>query len=79
MISNNICQIAFLNAKLLGIERVFFSGGFIQGNEYIWSRLAYSIDFWSKGQMKALFLRHDGYLGAVGALLAAAKTDLSTG
>lgn len=89
MIANNICQIAYLNAQLhgtnpilnpplwiysnVGIERVFFAGGFIQGNEYLWSRLAYGIDFWSKSRMKALFLTHDGYLGAVGAFLAASN------
>lgn len=31
--------------------------------------LSYAIGFWSKGQMKALFLRHEGYLGAFGAFL----------
>lgn len=31
--------------------------------------LSYAINFWSKGTMKALFLRHEGYLGAVGAFL----------
>ncbi|KAJ2883483.1 hypothetical protein FB639_002163 [Coemansia asiatica] len=29
--------------------------------------LSYAIDFWSKGQMRALFLRHEGFLGATGA------------
>lgn len=31
--------------------------------------LAYAMDYWSKGMMKALFLVHEGYFGAVGALL----------
>ena len=31
--------------------------------------LSYAIDFWSKGLMKAYFLRHEGYLGALGAFL----------
>lgn len=31
--------------------------------------LSYAISFWSKGTVKALFLRHEGYLGAVGAFL----------
>ncbi|KAH6563329.1 hypothetical protein BASA60_010736 [Batrachochytrium salamandrivorans] len=30
---------------------------------------SYAISFWSKGKIKALFLRHEGYLGAVGAFL----------
>lgn len=31
--------------------------------------LSYAINFWSKGTIKALFLRHEGYLGAVGAFM----------
>lgn len=31
--------------------------------------LAYALDYWSKGQLKALFSEHEGYFGAVGALL----------
>lgn len=31
--------------------------------------LSYAISFWSGGKMKANFLRHEGYLGAVGAFL----------
>lgn len=38
-------------------------------NPSVWETVTWAINFWSKGCMKALFLRHDGYLGAVGALL----------
>jgi type II pantothenate kinase len=31
--------------------------------------LSYAIKFWSKGLKQALFLRHEGYLGSVGAFL----------
>ena len=31
--------------------------------------LSYAIKFWSKGEKQAYFLRHEGYLGAVGAFL----------
>src|SRR5436305_5383605 len=31
--------------------------------------LSYAINYWSQGTIKALFLRHEGYLGAVGAFL----------
>jgi type II pantothenate kinase len=30
--------------------------------------LSYAINFWSNGDMKALFLRHEGHLGATGAV-----------
>lgn len=55
MIANNIGQIAYLNAKLQGIERVIFAGGFVQNNSYLWKRLAFSIEFWSTGTMKVTF------------------------
>jgi len=69
MISNNIAQIGYLNAKVTGVKRIFFSGGFLQENAYVWTRFSYSVDFWSKGEMAATFLNHNSYLGAVGALL----------
>lgn len=31
--------------------------------------LSYAINFWSNGEKQAYFLRHEGYLGAVGAFL----------
>ena len=30
--------------------------------------LSYAINFWSGGEIKALFLRHEGHLGATGAV-----------
>eukprot|EP01125_Pyxidicula_operculata_P014426 TRINITY_DN4801_c0_g1_i1.p1 TRINITY_DN4801_c0_g1~~TRINITY_DN4801_c0_g1_i1.p1 ORF type:complete len:360 (-),score=33.39 TRINITY_DN4801_c0_g1_i1:83-1162(-) len=69
MIANNICQIAFLNAKLHNVERIIFSGGFVAGNMTLCSRFSFGINFWSGGNMKALFLLHDGYLGALGSML----------
>jgi pantothenate kinase len=71
LIANNIAQIGYLNARIFGVKRIFFSGGFLQENSYIWSRFSYSVEFWSKGQMDAMFLRHNSYLGALGALLEA--------
>ncbi len=69
MITNNLTQIAFLNAEKHKISRVFFAGGFLQKNPYVWSRLSYGINFWSKGSMEALFLKHDGYLGGLGTFI----------
>ncbi|KAJ2034075.1 hypothetical protein H4S03_005227 [Coemansia sp. S3946] len=69
MVSNNIGQIAYLNAQLHGIRRIYFGGYFIRGHPLTMHTLSYAIDFWSKGMISALFLRHEGYLGATGALL----------
>ncbi|KAJ2719670.1 hypothetical protein GGI07_005077 [Coemansia sp. Benny D115] len=67
MVSNNIGQIAYLNAQLHGITRIYFGGYFIRGHPPTMHTLSYAIDFWSKGAMRALFLRHEGFLGATGA------------
>ncbi|KAG9300826.1 hypothetical protein G9A89_004456 [Geosiphon pyriformis] len=69
MISNNIGQIAYLNAQAHGLKRLYFGGYFIRGHSITMNTLSYAIDYWSKGTIKALFLRHEGYLGAVGAFL----------
>ncbi|KAJ2216786.1 hypothetical protein EV179_001076 [Coemansia sp. RSA 487] len=67
MVSNNIGQIAYLNAQLHGIRRIYFGGYFIRGHPLTMHTLSYAINFWSKGEMSALFLRHEGFLGAAGA------------
>jgi bifunctional damage-control phosphatase, subfamily II, fusion protein len=69
MVSYNIGHLAFLNAKRYGISRVFFGGFFIRGHRYTMNVISYAIRFWSKGEMSALFLRHEGFLGVMGAFL----------
>ncbi|EPS36778.1 hypothetical protein H072_9597 [Dactylellina haptotyla CBS 200.50] len=68
-ISNNIGQIAYLHAQHHNLGRIYFGGSFIRGHRQTMNTLAYAIKFWSKGQAQAYFLRHEGYLGAVGAFL----------
>ncbi|KAJ3022346.1 hypothetical protein HKX48_006380 [Thoreauomyces humboldtii] len=63
LVSNNIGQIAYLNAQAHGVQRGFF----IRGHPITMNTLSYAINFWSKGKIMALFLRHEGYLGAMGA------------
>merc|ERR1719296_582954 len=69
MVTNNIGQVAHLNAKLYKTQRIFFVGTFLQHNVISQQRLAYSIDYWSQGKMEAQFLKHEGYFGALGAFL----------
>ncbi|KAI0652471.1 fumble [Trametes meyenii] len=66
-ISNNIGQIAYMNAEKYNLDRIYFGGYFIRGHAATISTLSYAIRFWSKGTKRALFLRHEGFLGAVGA------------
>ncbi|KAL3694172.1 hypothetical protein R1sor_007823 [Riccia sorocarpa] len=78
MISYNIGQIAYLNALQYGLKRIFFGGFFIRGHAYTMDTISFAINFWSKGEAQAMFLRHEGYLGALGAFLSYDKHDLTT-
>lgn len=68
-ITNNIGSIARMCAVNHKVECVVFVGNFLRCNTIAMKLLAYAMDYWSKGTMKALFLTHEGYFGAVGALL----------
>lgn len=69
MVTNNIGQVAYLNAQLHNTKRIFFVGNFLRDNALSQRRLAYAINYWSRGKMEALFLEHEGYFGALGAFL----------
>ena len=68
-ISNNIGQIAYLQSQVHGLSSIYFGGSFIRGHPQTMNTLSYAIKFWSRGHKRAYFLRHEGYLGAVGAFL----------
>ncbi|XP_069467424.1 pantothenate kinase 1 isoform X3 [Ambystoma mexicanum] len=68
-ITNNIGSIARMCALNENIDRVVFVGNFLRINMVSMKLLAYAMDYWSNGQLQALFLEHEGYFGAVGALL----------
>lgn len=44
-------------------------GNFLRVNPISMKLLAYAMDYWSKGTLKALFLEHEGYFGAMGCLI----------
>lgn len=68
-ISNNIGQIAYLQAKIHDLQHIYFGGSYIRGHPQTMNTLSFAINFWSQGNKNAYFLRHEGYLGAVGAFL----------
>ncbi|KAF2167233.1 hypothetical protein M409DRAFT_22661 [Zasmidium cellare ATCC 36951] len=68
-ISNNIGQISFLQSERHDLKRIYFGGSFIRGHQQTIHTLSFAIKFWSKGTKQAFFLRHEGYLGAVGAFV----------
>ncbi|CAJ0962522.1 unnamed protein product [Ranitomeya imitator] len=75
MISNDIGQLACLYAKQHNLSQVYFGGFFIRGHPVTMHTITYSINFFSKGEVQALFLRHEGYLGTIGAFLKGAEED----
>lgn len=66
MITINIGSIARMCASSEQIDRVVFIGNFLRVNQLSMRLLSYAVNYWSKGAMKALFLEHEGYFGAVG-------------
>ncbi|XP_022319339.2 4'-phosphopantetheine phosphatase-like [Crassostrea virginica] len=78
-ISNDVGQIAYLHAKLHDLNKIYFGGYFIRGHPLTMHTITYAINFWSKGEIKALFLRHEGYLGAIGAFIRGAKEEDTRG
>ncbi|KZT73208.1 fumble [Daedalea quercina L-15889] len=66
-VSNNIGQIAYMNAEKYNLDRIYFGGFYIRGHAATISTLSYAIRFWSKGTKRAMFLRHEGFLGSIGA------------
>ena len=68
-VSYNIGQIAYLQSCKHNLENIYFGGSFIRGHRQTMNTLSYAIQFWSSGEKQAYFMRHEGYLGAVGAFL----------
>ncbi|XP_046586072.1 4'-phosphopantetheine phosphatase isoform X2 [Neodiprion lecontei] len=68
-ISNDIGQIASLYANKHNLNKVYFGGYFLRNHPLSMHTISYSIKYWSHGKVKPLFLRHEGYLGAIGAFL----------
>ncbi|KAK4312227.1 hypothetical protein Pmani_016307 [Petrolisthes manimaculis] len=72
-VSNDIGQIASLYAMLHGLKRVYFGGYFLRNHPVSMHTISFAINYWSRGGVQALFLRHEGYLGAIGAFLRGAE------
>ncbi|XP_050706685.1 pantothenate kinase 3-like isoform X2 [Eriocheir sinensis] len=73
-ITNNIGSIARMVAANEKIEKVLFVGNFLRVNPISMKLLSHAMEFWSGGQLKAIFLEHEGYFGAVGCMLELMRT-----
>ncbi|KHG02710.1 hypothetical protein F383_25888 [Gossypium arboreum] len=69
-------RISYLNALRFGLKRIFFGGFFIRGHAYTMDTISFAVHFWSQGQAQAMFLRHEGFLGALGAFMSYEKLGL---
>lgn len=38
--------------------------------------LSYAMEYWSQGSIRALFLEHEGYFGAIGCMLMKMEDDV---
>jgi len=68
MITWNIAHIARLVAAQEGVKTIIFTGSFTHNNDLSQKHFATAFRYWSNGDSKALFMRHEGYVGAMGAL-----------
>jgi len=62
---------AYANFVVQGVEKVVFVGNYLCGNKMSMQMLAFAMEFWSQGNttVRALFLEHEGYFGALGSML----------
>jgi type II pantothenate kinase len=74
MITNNICSLAHLYARqVLKVPSVVFVGNFLRNNLLAMRMLSYALTYWSSGTIEAIFLKHEGYFGSLGAILQSAE------
>ena len=69
MVAQNVTQIAYLNARLHGTKRVVFTGNFLRHNPIAQYTLSKMMKQWSQDEIKCLYMKHEGYFGAIGAFL----------
>ena len=70
MTSYNIGYIACLVARIQNIRKIYFSGKFVHKHEPTMQAIAYAVDFYkSTWEAEARFLLHEGFIGALGALI----------
>ncbi|XP_020796252.2 4'-phosphopantetheine phosphatase-like [Boleophthalmus pectinirostris] len=75
MISSNTAHLARLYAKLHNLPRVYFGGFFIRQHPVTMHTITDNIQYFTKDTVQPFFLRHEGYLGAIGAFLKGAEKD----
>lgn len=59
--------------SIFALCQVYFGGYFLRNNPLNMEVLSRSVNYWGDNKIRALFLRHEGYLGTVGAFLKGAE------
>ncbi|KAJ2713525.1 hypothetical protein H4R19_002204 [Coemansia spiralis] len=76
MFASNIGQLAVFQARLLAVDAVHFTGGFVplgQAGDIVRAAIAEATAFWSAGKVAARFPRSPALLGAIGAVTCAQR------
>ena len=75
MVSNNIGHIACMCAQQYNLPHIIFGGSFIRDHPYTIATISSGVRFYSRGSVQANFLKHDGFVGAVGAHVAGLPSE----
>lgn len=78
MVSNNIGHIACMCAQQYRLPHIIFGGSFIRDHPYTIATISSGVRYYSRGAVEALFLKHDGFVGAVGAHVSGADAVTRT-
>lgn len=71
LVAFNISQLAYFYAKIHNAKMIYFAGNFIRGHEQTMECISEALTYFSENtedKKKAIFLNHDGYLGALAGL-----------
>jgi len=80
MVAFNISQIAYYHGKIHEVKMIYFAGNFIRNHTVTMECISYALDYFSTFDghpINAIFLKHDGFLGALGCVLEATKEENS--
>ena len=63
-------------AQQYNLPHIIFGGSFIRDHPYTIATISTGVRFYSRGKCQPLFLKHDGFVGAVGAHVAGLEEDV---
>ncbi|GMR60763.1 hypothetical protein PMAYCL1PPCAC_30958 [Pristionchus mayeri] len=73
MISNSVGQVVSLVLDKEKTNRLFFNGFMVRNHPIIMRTLSYAVNFWSRGNLQAHFLRHEAFNAAIGGMVLSKK------